>query len=471
MDSKFNKVLKLRDILGIAFGAMIGWGWVINSGDWLINAGFVGSIIAFLIGGLMVLFVGFAYAELTSAMPRCGGEHIFSLRAFGPNISFICTWAIVLGYLATAAFEAAAFPTVIKYLFGETFNYGLMYYVGETPIYASYVIVGVLMSIIITVLNILGVKKAVRFQNILTCVILLAAALLFVGSLISGSAKNINGNLFGLGNDSNVTGFAGGVLTVTCMTPFLFVGFDVIPQAAEEVDSGYKQLGKMLVTSIILTVLFYLMIVFAVSNIFSIDEIQYSMKNGLVSADAMSKAWSSKAMGIILIIGGLCGIITSWNSFILGGSRALYSLGEAKMIPKSFSKLTKNSKAPYVGIILGGALCSIAPFFGKPVLIWLVDAAGFGCCIAYFIVSLSFVVLRKNDPQMDRPFKVVHYRFIGCGACIMSAFLIFLYIVPLPFSNSSLCWQEWVVVGSWAIIGLSFYLWGRIMHRKLYGKI
>ena len=81
-ESKFNKVMGPWDILVIAFGAMIGWGWVINSGDWIANAGFIGSIIAFLIGGAMVVFVGLTYAELTAAMPQCGGEHVFSYSSY-----------------------------------------------------------------------------------------------------------------------------------------------------------------------------------------------------------------------------------------------------------------------------------------------------------------------------------------------------------------------------------------------------
>ena len=117
--SKFDKVMGAWDILVIAFGAMIGWGWVINSGDWITTAGFAGSMIAMLIGGLMVFFVGLTYAELTSAMPQCGGEHVFSYRAMGPTGSFVCTWMIILGYVATSAFEATALPTVITYLFPD----------------------------------------------------------------------------------------------------------------------------------------------------------------------------------------------------------------------------------------------------------------------------------------------------------------------------------------------------------------
>lgn len=82
-DSKFERVLSKKDIFAIAFGAMIGWGWVVMAGDWIKGAGTLGSIMAFIIGGIMVLFVGLTYAELTAAMPQCGGEHVFSLRALG----------------------------------------------------------------------------------------------------------------------------------------------------------------------------------------------------------------------------------------------------------------------------------------------------------------------------------------------------------------------------------------------------
>ena len=91
-NSDFNKVLRTRDVLMIAFGAMIGWGWVVSSGQWIQTGGAIGTAIGFLIGGLMIYLVGLTYAELTTAMPKCGGEQNFSYAAFGPVGSYICTW-------------------------------------------------------------------------------------------------------------------------------------------------------------------------------------------------------------------------------------------------------------------------------------------------------------------------------------------------------------------------------------------
>lgn len=463
--SKFDKVMGAWDILVIAFGAMIGWGWVINSGDWITTAGFAGSIIAMLIGGVMVFFVGLTYAELTSAMPQCGGEHVFSYRAMGPTGSFVCTWMIILGYVATSAFEATALPTVITYLFPE-FNQVYLYSIAGKDIYLTTILLGVGVAVLITFINIRGAKTAAILQTVLTAIIAIAEILLVVGSAVNGDGANITGQMWESGTGTTL----GSVFKVACMTPFLFIGFDVIPQAAEEINVPYKKIGKIMLLSIFLAVAWYLLIIFAVCYIMPQSAIaqEMSSQNGLVSAKAIEIAFRSPLMGKVLIIGGLCGIITSWNSFLMGGSRALYSMGESLMIPKMFGKLGKH-KTPEAAIILCGIACVVAPFFGRGVLVWLVDAASFGCVIAYMFVSISFCILRKKKPEMARPYKVKAGRFVGVMAVLMAGFMTLLYIVPASFS-AALVWQEWIVVGIWLALGAFFYFYSKKKYGAEFGR-
>ena len=106
------------------------------------------------------------------------------------------------------------------------------------------------------------------------------------------------------------------------MTPFFLFGFDVIPQAAEEINVPLKKLGKMMILSIIMAVSFYVLVVLAVGYVMDAGQIKTSMSSatGLVTADAMGVAFNNANMAKVLIIGGLCGIVTSWNSFLIGGS-------------------------------------------------------------------------------------------------------------------------------------------------------
>ena len=463
--SEFDKVLGAWDILVIAFGAMIGWGWVVSSGNWIESGGVLGAAIAFAIGGIMIFFVGLTYAELTAAMPQCGGEHVFSYRAMGSTGSFICTWAIILGYVSVACFEACAFPTIITYLW-PGFLKGYLYTVAGFDVYASWLIVAIVIAFLIMMININGAKTAAVLQTVLTCIIGGAGIILIVASVVTGSVDNLQGQMF-VGNG---TGEAmKSIIKVAVITPFFFIGFDVIPQAAEEINVPLKKIGKMMILSVVLAVVFYSLVILAVGYILNPAELIESQQGtGLVTADAMAKAFGTKVMAKVIIVGGMCGIITSWNSFLLGGSRAMYSMAESYMIPPFFAKLHPKHKTPVNSLYLIGALTMLAPFAGRTMMVWICDAGNFGCCLAYCMVSLSFIILRKTQPDMKRPYKVKHYLPVGIMAVLMSGAMVAMYIIP--GSGSTLAWQEWAMAGGWALLGGIFFVICKIKYKEKFAS-
>lgn len=464
--SKFDKVLSSWDVLVIAFGAMIGWGWVVSSGGWIQSGGVVGATLGFLIGGVMVFFVGLTYAELTAAMPQCGGEHVFSFRAMGPTGSFICTWAIILAYVGCTSFEACALPTIISYLI-PSFLQGYMYTVAGFDVYLSWVITAVAVTVFITLINIMGARTAAILQTILTCVIGVAGILLIVASVFRGDTSTIRVQAF-TGDTSR--DMILGVVRVACMSPFYYIGFDVIPQAAEEINIGLKKIGKILILSVLLGVVFYAGVILAVGAILSPEEIMASEAGtGLVTADAMAKAFGTEAMAKVIIIAGMCGVITSWNSFMIGGSRALYSMAESYMIPPAFAKLSKKHKTPVNALLLIGLLNALAPFAGRRMMLWICDAGNFACCLAYCMVSISFIILRKKEPDMIRPYVVPHYKFVGVMAVVLSGIMVVLYLIP--GSATALAAQEWGMVGGWSALGVIFYAFCKHKYAENFGSL
>ena len=463
--SDFDKVFSAWDILVIAFGAMIGWGWVVSTGGWIEKGGVVGAALGFVIGGVRFFFVGLTYAELTAAMPQCGGEHVFSYKAMGPIGSFICTWAIILGYVSVVCFEACALPTIVQYIY-PPFLKGYLYTVAGFDIYASWLAVAIIVSVFITYINIKGAKTAAKLQTILTVIIGGVGILLVVASAFTGDVSNLQGQLFA-GASSKETLLA--VLKVALVTPFFFIGFDVIPQAAEEINVPLKKIGYILILSIVLAVAFYALVIVGVGYIMSSTDILTSQEgSGLVTADAMAKAFNSSIMAKVLIIGGMCGIVTSWNSFLIGGSRAMYSMAESYMIPRPFVKLHKTNKTPTNALYLIGILSVLAPFAGRKMLVWIVDAGNFGCCLAYCMVALSFIILRKRHPEMQRPYKVKHYKFVGAMAVLMSGLMVLMYVIPN--SGCSLVWQEWLMAGGWCVLGLFFAVYCKAKYKEKFGS-
>ncbi|MGH8221812.1 MAG: APC family permease [Woeseiaceae bacterium] len=433
-------------MFALAFGAMIGWSWVALSGHWIAGAGSLGAIAAFLLGGVALLFVGLTYAELASAMPRAGGEHVYSQRALGGTASFVCTWAIVLGYTSVVAFEAVALPTVLDYLL-PGFARGRLWTIAGWEVKASWVLVGAVAALLMTAINILGIRTAARLQLLVTALVLLAGVGLVGGSLFAGQAGNLS-PLFENGY--------GGMLGVLVMVPFMFVGFDVIPQSAEEVDMPYRDIGKVLMFSIAMAVAWYALIIGAVASGLGVAARSAS---GLPTADAAAALFGGSWAGKVLVIAGIGGILTSWNAFLIGGSRAVFAMARAGQLPAAFGRLHDRYHTPHNAILLIGALSMVAPLFGRPALVWLVDAGGLGIVVAYAFVALSFIMLRLREPGLARPYAVRHWRFVGGTALSLSLVLAALY---LPFSPSALVWPaEWAIVGGWALLGAALLAAGR----------
>ncbi len=434
----FIRVIRRKEVLALSFGAMIGWSWVALTGSWIDEAGSLGAIVAFLFGGFVVVLVGFTYAELASAMPQAGGEHVYSHRALGATASFICTWAILLGYVSVVAFEAVALPTVADYLV-PGFSRGYLWTVAGWDVNLTWVLVGVVAAVIITAINILGIRTAARLQVLATTMILLAGLMLLGGGVANGEAANLE-PLFSDG--------ARGLLGVLIMVPFMFVGFDVIPQSAEEIDIPFAEIGKLLMLSIGLAVAWYVAMIWSVSVGLGEDA---RLASELPTADAtvalLGGAWAGK----LLVLAGIGGILTSWNAFLIGGSRAIYALARAGQLPAALGRLHPKYNTPHNALLLIGGLSVVAPLFGRPALVWLVDAGGLGIVVAYAFVAWSFLVLRKKEPGMARPYQAPNGILIGWAAFILSIGIGCLY---LPFSPAALIWpQEWAIVLGWIVLG------------------
>ncbi len=442
MKSQFNKTMNIVDVLFLAIGAMLGWGWVVLSGEWVSTAGFVGSVVAFLLGGFLVIVIGLTYAELAAAIPETGGGFVFVKKAFSPGVAFISGWSVLFGYVSVITFEAVALPTVIDYVIPFQ-HQGLMWNIAGWDVYFTWVIIGSIGSVILTSLNYFGVKPAAIMQTVFTIFIVGVGLLLVFGAGFNGNFNNLQPFENGIG----------GTMSVLMMIPFLFVGFDVIPQIAEEVKAPAKKIGGILILSIIASVIFYLLIVFGVATGLSSKALSNS---NLATADAMANLFGHSGFGVLLVLGGVAGIITSWNAFIIGGSRILYAMAKNHMIPKWFAFIHPKYKTPTHGILFLGILAFVAPLLGRAALVWIVNAGGIGVVLGYLLVAISFMKLRKVQPDLARPYRIKNGKLVGTIAIVLSVLFIVIYLPGMP---SSLAWpSEWLIVLAWYAIAAILYV-------------
>ncbi len=454
-NGNFAKVLGSKEVLALAFGAMIGWGWIVLTGDWIISAGSFGAIIAMALGSIVIIFIGLAYAELAAAMPQEGGAQVFTYRALGHSASFLCAWSLILGYISVVAFEAVALPTVLDNLI-PNYQVVKLWTVAGWDVYLTWALVGMAGTALVVALNYFGIQSASIFQTMVTLVIVIIGAVFVLAAGVQGGESNLLPHF----NEQQVAGspfspMLAGMLPVVMMVPFMFVGFDVIPQTAAEINLPPKSIGKLLIVSVLAAMVFYCAIIFGVSY-----ALPQSAMDGdiLTTPQAMEAVFNTHWAAKVMVLAGLAGIVTSWNAFFIGGSRAIYALANAKMLPAFLGKVHPVHKTPVNAIFLIGISTFFAPLLGRKALLWFVNAGSLGIVIAYFMVCISFLVLRRREPNMARPFKVSNGTLIGIIASVCSAGMIYMY---MPFSPSALNMSEWIIFSVWMVLGLCFYISAR----------
>lgn len=209
----------------------------------------------------------------------------------------------------------------------------------------------ILVSIFITVINVLGAKTAAVLQTVLTVIIGGVGILLIASSVVTGDVANLQPQLF-VGDSAST--ILKSIFSVAVVTPFFFIGFDVIPQAAEEINVPLKKIGKILILSIVLAVIFYALIIFGVGYVMNPSDIETSLAgSGLVTADAMAKAFNSSIMSKVLIVGVIAVLMSGFMvaMYIIPGSGKVKKVGElTKPYGKKALIVTGRSSAKKSGI-------------------------------------------------------------------------------------------------------------------------
>ena len=443
MDNKktLNRTLSFKDILILAFSTMIGWGWVSLTGTWVVQGGAIGATIAFILGAVLCIFVGLTYCELTPMLPYAGGELVFSYKAMGYHASWFTGWMITFAYIGVAAWEGPALATAIDYLVPIP-RMGYLFTVAGFEVYLTWLLIPAIAGAALIYINLKGINISAKFQLVVTIILALGGVIFAVLSGINGSIENVNPPLTDMG----------GVFSVVLAVPAMFVGFDVIPQAAEEMNLPVRRIPTAIIASICLAATWY--IVMILSAAFAAPAAEFEA-GGLTVANALFYATKGTVASKIIIVTAIMGIMTSWNGFIIGATRVLYSMGRARMLPEIFGTLHSDYQTPQFATLFVGVITVFTPLLGKNSLAWFVDASSFGTVLAYLMVAISFVVLRKKYPDAERPFAVKKASLVGWTAIVIALFFVLLY---LPIGPSSLTAEEWWIVCAWMALGALFYL-------------
>lgn len=450
--------MNIVDYFMLGFGAMVGVGWSVAINGWFASGGgALPALLAFVIGTLLMIPVGFCYAELTPAMPVAGGVVAFTYRAFGKFPSFIAGWFVVLAYVNVLPWEAIYINDVLGMMFPILKSGEPLYTLGGAGIYPIALVVGIVVSLIVIWINWVGSKVAIRFQTICTALLAVTGILIIIMALIKANPSNLLPVYQNVGKGTH-TNFLGGLFAMLASAPFFLAGFDTIPQGAEEGSKGlnFKNLGKVLLIAIMAAGGFYCIMI--LSTGMAMPWIQFAEQ----ARPAVSIMFRSLYPGIIgqvmywiSLVAALAGLFTTWNGCYIAGARLIMGLGRARFLPGFFSKIH-----PKYGTPLGGnLLCAIATLAGPFIGIGLIDPltiiGSTSFVVGWFFVSLSAARLRKTEPNMKRPFRMPGGAPMAIVASVVAAALILITLIPASpgyMGNVGI-----VYLVGWIVLGLIFY--------------
>jgi basic amino acid/polyamine antiporter, APA family len=459
--SQLSKDIGASQFFTLAFGSIIGVGWVVALSAWLSQAGSLGAVIGFVGGGLLIMLVGLCYVEISTMFPVSGGEVVFTYEIFGTRTSFAVGWLFVLAYIAITAFEAISIGWIAGTLFpgiqGPT-----LYTNGGSEVQAGTLLLGLGGMALLIFLSYRGTRFATGFQDLLTYA-KIGLAIVFISVGIGwGKVENLT-PLFRRGESGSLLT---GIFAVFLTAPFWYGGFNIIPQVMGEKapQTSLKTVGRTLLFSIAVSGAFYCLIILASSM--SLPRDQLSALN-LPVAEVFTAAYNFPTLTKIVLVTALLGNFTAWNGVIVSGSRILFALGRAQIIWHGFGNVHPVFRSPATSVIFVGAVATLGVFLGRSAIIPIVNLASACFVLGYLLICIGVLKLRKTRPEHERPYRVPGGIVTAVLAVAGSVFMLFLSLYQPYVDAKGGVPLEWICLFAWVVLGVIFW----IVAKKLRGGI
>ena len=442
-----EKSLNPAGVLALAIGSIIGWGCFILPGSMMLKAGPLGATIGILLGGLIMLIIGKSYGYMVEKVPVSGGEFAYAYNGFGRYHAYICGWFLTLGYLSIVPLNATALALLAKFVSPGLFARGYLYTVAGFDIYFGEIALACGAITLFGFLNYKGSKGVGNVQTYMVGLLVLAVLLIGFGAATADMAKLSH---LAPGFNPDVPAFSG-ILKVLAIAPFLYVGFDTIPQAAEEYDFPAALGNRLITVSIVVGGLLYTLVLLSTGVVFPWQEL-VAGNHVWYTGYAMEAAIGKAGLMFLFVAIGM-GICTGINGFYMATSRLLFSMGRARVLPKWFIVVDENSGVPKNAVLFTALLSFMAPWFGRNVIIWVVDMAALGTAFGYMYTCFgAWKETRKPDgAEVSQP---LNGKVALLGGVLSLGVLL---LLSVPGSPGFMAHESWWASLVWVLLGAAFY--------------
>ncbi|MDU1889427.1 MAG: amino acid permease [Dysgonomonas sp.] len=457
-----RRSLTATNLVTLGIGAIVGTGIFVITGQAAASYAGPALTISFLISALGCVMAGLCYAEFAAMIPVAGSVYSYSYTTMGEVLAWFIGWVLILEYLFACSSVAVGWSGYMISLLNDwgihlppQLAFATFDHVAEGWIWTGSIInfPAVFIVAVVSAFLIGGIKQSALINNLIV-VIKVGVILLFIAFGISYIDTG-NWHPYIPENTGHFGEYGwSGILRGAGVVFYAYLGFDALSTAAQEARNPQKDMPKGILISLLICALLYVAVTAVLTGIVNYKELNVAAPIALaIDSTGSDLAWLSP----FIKLGAIAGLSSVILVMMLGQSRIYYAISKDGLLPKVFSKVHDKHGVPHNATIFASIITGlIAGLFPLHVLSELVSI---GTLMAFTIVCISILILRKTQPNLKRPFRTPLVPFVpllGAAICIAQ-------MVALP-------WSTWIRLIGWTVIGFIIYFAYGIRHSNLNNK-
>ena len=439
--SLLARKLRLTDYFTLAWGTMVGVGWLVVMDDWLLRGGALGALLGFAIGGALLFPIGWVYGRLVAAMPDAAGEIAYTAAAFSRPVSFSTGWMMMLAYFIVCPWEAVAVGRIAGYIIPSLDSMEI-YRIAGRPVYLPHLIVGLGLTALLTTLNYRGIRLSATFQN-WTSFGTLALFVVFVGLGVSkGSPRNFP-PLF---THAPLVSF----LLMLQIVPYFMTGFESVSKAAEESTPEFRKQGflKAICMAVLVGILFYTIVIAAVAFVAPWHELT---REKFMTAVAFQRALGSRWIVNVILVAALLSLFKCFNGNFVAASRLLFALGRRGLVDARAGRIHPEHRTPSNAVLCIGLATAACMLLGDAILVPVTEVGSVACAIGWAATCAAYINMGRSGTLLGQPRLSSDECFVASFGLLVAIAMSLMKVIPAVPGHFTV--YEWLALGIWIALG------------------
>jgi APA family basic amino acid/polyamine antiporter len=453
------RTLSFFSLTCFGVGSTIGAGIFVLTGTVAAEHAGPAVVISFVLASIACALAGLCYAEFASMVPVAGSAYTYAYATLGEAVAWTIGWCLVLEYLFASSLIAigwAGYATSMAADFGLTLPASLT----QAPLDVTaqgLVATGSLFNVpaagvvaLCTALLLAGTQLSARVNDVIVVAKVVAILIVGIAGLMFVQAEHWTPFLPANTGDFGDFGVSG-VVTGAAIVFYAYVGFDAVSAMSQETRDAQRVVPWALMASLVICTVLYILVALMVTGLADYRELGVANPVYVALAAAgPALAWAKPLIGAVVVVGLISALLVT----LLGQVRIFYGMARDGLLPPAFVAVHPRWRTPHIGTLVTGA--SAALIAGAFPLQLLGELISIGTLLAFAIVCLGVIVLRRRRPDLPRPFRVPGYPWVPIGGILVCVALM-----------ASLPRDTWVRLALWLLVGAAVYAAYGLKHSTL----